>query len=410
MAEWLYLRLAEAPGGPVSWLEAGAASTGAVHSGTLAQAGAAASGHLVCVLVPAADVLSTEVDVPVRSSSNRLAQIVPFALEEQLVADLEQQHFAIGRRAADSTRTPVAVVGRDRLEAWLAALREVGIVPEQLYADTSLLPPAEGHAVALLEANVLTVRGSAGGAPLSAPADDLAAALKIALGSEELIATDFSLYLTQAEWNARQSEIEALRSKLASLRVQLLASGPLPWLITQLPTAHPINLLQGSFAPAGAQPQRWQRWRLAASLAAGLLLLYVGAQVLQIIRYHRATARLEQQMQQLAGPAFAGGSGPLRTRIQQRLDGMQSASDPSALLPAMQALALAMGSVPDARLQSLSYHNGALDLKVHAGDAQALERINQALQSAGDQANLMNGNSAGGGYEGSLQVRVRSSS
>jgi type II secretory pathway component PulL len=130
----------------------------------------------------------------------------------------------------------------------------------------------------------------------------------------------------------------------------------------------------------------------------------------QIIRYHRATTSLEQQMQQLAGPAFAGGSGPLRTRIQQRLDGLSSASDPSSLLPAMQALALAMGSVPDARLQSLSYHNGALELKVHAGDAQAIERINQALQSAGYQANLMNGNSAGGAYEGNLQVRMRSSS
>ena len=409
MAERLYLRLAEAPEGPVSWLDAGAASDGAVHTGTLMQAAAAASAHQVSVLVPAADVLCTEVDVPVRSSSNRLAQIVPYALEEQLVGDLEQQHFAIGRRAADTTRTPVAVVSRDRLEAWLSALKDVGIVPEQLYADLSLMPPAEGHAVALLESNVLTVRGSAAGAPLSAPADDLPGALKIALGSEELIATDLSLYLTQADWNARQTEIEALRPQLASLRVQLLAAGALPWLIMHLPSAHPINLLQGSYAPAGGRPQHWQRWRLAASLAAALLVLHVAAQVVQIIRYHRATASIEQQMQQLAGPAFAGGSGPLRTRIQQRLDGMQWASDPSSLLPAMQALAQAMGSVPEARLQSLSYRNGALELKVHAGDAQALERISKALQSAGYQANLVAGNSAAAGYEGSLQVRARSS-
>jgi general secretion pathway protein L len=408
MAEWFYLRLADAPDGAVSWLEP--AAGGAVHAGTLAQAANAAIGHRVCVLVPAADVLSTEVDVPVRSSGSRLLQVVPYALEEQLVGDLEHQHFAIGRRAADSTRTPVAVVGRDRLDAWLATLRELGIAPEQLYADASLLPPAEGHAVALLEGNVLTVRGSGGGAPLSAPADDLATALKIALGSEELIAADLSLYLGQADWNARQADIEALRPLLASLRVQLLAAGPLPWLIAQLPAAEPINLLQGAYLPAGSEPQRWQRWRLVASLAAGLLLLHVGAQLLQIFRYQRATASLEQQMQQLAGPAFAGGSGPLRTRIQQRLDGLQSASDPSSLLPAMQALAQAMGTVPDARLQSLSFRNGALDLKVHAGDAQALERISQALQSAGYQANLVNGSSAGSAYEGNLQVRARGSS
>jgi general secretion pathway protein L len=410
MADWIYLRLADAPHGAVSWIEAGASQAGDVHTGTLAQAAAAAHAHQVCVLVPAADVLTTEVEVPVRSSGARLLQVVPYALEEQLVGDLEQQHFAVGQRTAGATRTPVAVVGRDRLEGWLSALREVGIVPAQLYADASLLPPAEGHAVGLLEDQVLTVRGPRGGAPLSAPADDLPLALKLALASEELIATDLSLYLPQADWPHRQAEIEALRPQLASLRVQLLAGGSLPWLVAQLPAADPINLLQGSYAPAGSHPQHWQRWRLTAALAAGLLLLHVGSQLVQILRYHRATAAIEQQMQQLAGPAFAGSAATLRSRIQQRLEGQQSASDPSSLLPVMQALAQAIGSVPDARLQSLSFRNGALDLKVHAGDAQAVERITQALQTAGYQANLIAGNSAGGAYEGNLQVRARGSS
>lgn len=410
MADWIYLRLAEAPQGAVSWIEAGATHAGDVHSGTLAQAAAAAQAHQVCVLVPAADVLSTEVDVPVRSSGARLSQIVPYALEEQLVGDLEHQHFAIGQRAAGSTRTPVAVVSHDRLAYWLSALNEAGIVPAQIYADASLLPPAEGHAVGLLEDQVLTVRGPSGGAPLSAPADDLRLALKLALASEELIATDLSLYLPQADWHRRQPEIEALRPQLASLRVQLLAGGSLPWLVAQLPEAHPINLLQGNYAPAGSNPQHWQRWRLAGALAAGLLLLHVGAQLGQIVRYHHATTAIEQQMQQLAGPAFAGSPATLRSRIQQRLDGQQSASDPAALLPVMQALAQAIGSVPDARLTSLSFRIGSLDLKVHAGDAQAVERITHALQSAGYQANLIAGNSAGGAYEGSLQVRARGSS
>src|SRR5450755_1448661 len=83
----------------------------APSSGALANAVAAAAGRHVCVLVPGTDVLLLEPEVPARAGT-KLAQIVPCALEEQLADDIDDLHFAIGRRSADSLRTQVAVVAR----------------------------------------------------------------------------------------------------------------------------------------------------------------------------------------------------------------------------------------------------------------------------------------------------------
>ena len=72
-------------------------------------------------------------------------------------------------------------------------------------------------------------------------------------------------------------------------------------------------------------------------------------------------------------------------------------------------LAEALVAAPGARLQSLDFRDGVLQLKLRAGDAQALERINQSLRTAGWNAELVSGGAAGEAYEGSLRLSGRAS-
>src|SRR5512137_658002 len=152
MADWLLLRLPRTPEEPATWLiaSAGGAPLAATQSGPLADAAAAAAGRRLCVLVPGSDVLLAEPELPAKSGI-RLQQLVPYALEEQLADNIDELHFALGRRAADSNRTPVAVVAHELMNAWLAELRAAGLEPDCLYADSELLPANPGQAVALLE-------------------------------------------------------------------------------------------------------------------------------------------------------------------------------------------------------------------------------------------------------------------
>src|SRR5215469_4442008 len=124
MAEWLLLRLARGPEQRVSWMAADVAGqpVSAPQSGTLAQAASAAAGRRLIVVAPSSDVLITEVELPVKSGV-KLQQVVPFALEEQLAADIETLHFAVGARDEQSGRTRAAVVTRVLMDQWVGSLQ-----------------------------------------------------------------------------------------------------------------------------------------------------------------------------------------------------------------------------------------------------------------------------------------------
>ena len=113
MADWLLIRLAHGPEASASWvvIDARGVPAGIAQSGPLMLAAPRTAGRRVCVLVPGADVLLAEPEVPARAGA-KLQQLVPYALEEQLADDIDDLHFAIGKRATESSRTPVAVVAR----------------------------------------------------------------------------------------------------------------------------------------------------------------------------------------------------------------------------------------------------------------------------------------------------------
>src|SRR5215203_3436970 len=140
MPEFLVVRLPSAAatiGAAAEWMvmDGTGARRGNVQSGPLDLAPAAAAGRRVLVLVPGTDALLAEPVLPVKSGA-KLAQVVPFALEEHLAADVEDLHFAVGKR---ETRpgTPVTVVAHSRMEAWQALLTDAGLHPDAIYPETA---------------------------------------------------------------------------------------------------------------------------------------------------------------------------------------------------------------------------------------------------------------------------------
>ena len=93
------------------------------------------------VLVPGTDVLLAEPVLPLKSGA-KLAQVVPFALEEQLAADVEDLHFAVGKREARPV-TPVAVVVARAHGRHGGALRDAALHADAIYAETAR--PATGR-------------------------------------------------------------------------------------------------------------------------------------------------------------------------------------------------------------------------------------------------------------------------
>jgi general secretion pathway protein L len=418
MADTLLIRLSRDPDAPVSWLVADNAGrmVTAVQEGALLQAADLAPGRRVCVLVPAADVIITEVDVPIKSGA-KIQQVVPFALEEQLAEDIETLHFALGRRASESGRTPVAVIARALIDGWLAALHAAGLEPDALYPESELIPANPGQAVALLDGDGAILR-QAGGLPVTLPLDALSEALELmrpakAAGAEppEHSGGGLVLYTGAAEWQQHARQVEAVRDRFDGIKVQLLTDGPLVLFAQQLPHAarEAINLRQGPYAPASAAYSGWRAWRVAAMLLAALVVLHAVGSAAELMVLHRSERTVDASIEETFRQAMPGehNATHARPRMEARLMSMHEGPAGSGLLAALGALAQARGSAPGTTVQNLTFREGMLEMKLTAPNADALDRISQAMQANGWQAQLISGNSQGSNYEGRIQIKPR---
>ncbi|MGO9632385.1 MAG: type II secretion system protein GspL [Steroidobacteraceae bacterium] len=386
--------------------------TAAKQRGPLSLAAAVARSAKVLVLAPATQILLAEPELP-PGSGVKLARAVPFALEEQLTEDVDQLCFALGHRHAGG-RTPVAVVARSVLQGWLSSLTDAGIEPHALYADIALIPENPGQTVLWLEGERLAVRRP-GLLPFAVELTPVSDALVVAgvipdpleKSSEPRPLESAILYATREDWIRVQDEFGRLSDKFSTLKVQLLPEGPLPWLARNLAATDAVNLLQGEFARSTDYGERWRRWRTAALLAAALLAVHVAAAALEIHRANRESAALDTEMAQVFSQAMP--TEPMqdpRRQMQSRLERVRrSGAGPEYFLRTLEALSGAISVMPNTIIDTLSYREQALDLKVTAPSLAALSQLSQLVGKRGLTAEIQSSAPAGAVIEAHLQVR-----
>ncbi len=416
MPETLVLRLLPTEAAtPVhcEWLVAGAAQRrlmefdGVVQRGELSHAIPAASGRKVVVLAPGADVLLAEPVLPLKSAA-KLAQVVPFALEEHLASDVEALHFAVGKRQVRGA-TPVAVIAREQMDQWREKLATVGLNVDALYAETSLLPETPNGVTLLIEnGRVYVRRGAAPGAVLEV--DPLIEGLQLALASGDDSREHVTLYVSEPDYEREKDLLEGLREFTASLQLRLLPQGALPLLATQLASAAPVNLLQGPYAAQTKMRTSLAPWRYAAMLAGVLFATHLGLQAWQYVHYGREEARLDQELLQIYQQAMPGAPAPrpdaARRTMEGRLAQLRGGGAANPMLATLAAVGEALAQTPDTAVEALSYRSQITDLRVVAPSVDALDRIRQAAEQRGIRAELQGANPRDSKFEGRLQFKT----
>ncbi|MGD0502135.1 MAG: type II secretion system protein GspL [Steroidobacteraceae bacterium] len=417
MPQTLLLRL-PAPGQEeTEWLsldEAGSTIT-AKQRGPLSLAAVLARTAKVVALAPATQVLLAEPDLP-PGSGVKLARAVPFALEEQLTEDIDELCFAIGHRQS-SGRTPVAVVSRSVLQGWLAQLTAAGIEPNAIYADISLVPDNPGQTILWLEKSRLAVRRP-GSLPIAVELTPVAEALVVAGVIPDPLAEppeaaleprpleSAVLYVTREDWALVRDDFEALADKFASLKVQILTEGPLPWLARHLAAADSVNLLQGEFARTTDYGARWHRWRTAALLAGGLLLAHVAAAGLKIHQANHETKALDGEIAQIFSQTMPTETlQDPRRQMEARLDRIRhSGPGPEYFLRTLEALSGAVATTPKTTIDALSYREQSLDMKVSGPSLAALSQLTQLVAKQGLLAEIQSSKPVDTGVEAQMQI------
>jgi general secretion pathway protein L len=382
----------------------------------LSLAAAVARSAKVVVIAPATQILLAEPDLP-PGNGVKLSRAVPFALEDQLTEDIDELVFALGRRRANGG-TPVAVVSRAVLQGWLAELKSVGIDPVALYADMSLVPESPSQTVLWLERGRLSVRRP-GRLPFAVELAPVTEALIVAgIIADPLAETPevappehVTLYVTREDWADTQAEFEALIDRFASLKIQLLPDGPLPWLARDLATTDAVNLLQGEYARTTDQGVRWRRWRTVAALAGALLVVHVAAEAFQLRQAKHETAALDTDIAQVFSAAMPTEQlQDARRQMQSRLERIRhSGPGPQHFLRTLQALSGAISATPQTSIDALSYREEALDMKVSAPSIAALSQLSQLMSQQGLTADIQSSTPVASGVQANMQVRVAGS-
>ena len=398
MNQFLVLRLAT----PISWVIVGAdgGRLGPVATGDFADASPVARERQVAVIAPGSSVTLARPELPARAGS-RLAQVVPYAMEESLAGEIEQFHFAVGA-TDDSGATEVAAVRREELRGWLDALAAAGIEASAVVPDTLCVPDNPGKTVVVIDSGQLLVRAP-GSLPVALDAEPLTEAFALAgLEGED---RHVQLYVSQQDWQRSREMIEALREVTGSLDLQVVPDGALPLLAAGAVRPGALSLLQGEFSRRTGWRAEWQRWRVAAMLAIAAFVLHVGTQGYELASLHAEQRRLDAAIEQAARVAMPDVERieDARTQVEQRLRG-GAGNDPHGLLAQLAAVGGALAGSPGPRVESLGWRDHALELGLVAPDTDSIARFAQGIAERGLAADVASTSQAEEGIR--AQVRI----
>jgi general secretion pathway protein L len=378
MRNTLLIRVGQGEDGSCEWLPLDDAGqpVGRVRNGDLAAAAAEVNGLRVVVLVPGIDCLLTQATIPGRNRQ-KLLRAVPYALEEQLIEDVENSHFSLGP-AVPGGGYPVVVIATRRIEAILDACRSAGLDVYQLVPDL-LAVPCTGDAVCvLIDGDMALVRtGAYSGFVVET--DNL----KLLLAGQEqpedspprrvTVRMPVGAVLPDLGTAAAAAEITRYEGSALMLFSQGLDSGF-------------IDLLQGPYSRNQEWGKIWRPWRAtAALLLAGVLLSNIVTGV-DYFRLRGERDDLNARMQAVFMESFPGTKRVVdpRVQMQQQLEQLQRQAGSSArFLVLLARSADVLRTAKDVEISGASYRAGRLDVDLTAANLQVLDQLKQSLSAHG---------------------------
>jgi len=421
MADYLVLRFRHGSTDNVEWvtMDPGGALIGDPGHGDPLMAAAAVGDNKVIALVPGASVLRTTAEIPVRGAS-KVLQALPFAMEENLAADVEQLHFAAGKRDAEG-QLSIAVVERLEMESWLELLAAAGIEPVSMYSDSDAVSAVPNTTTLFVEADSITLRDADGSIAVT-DLDGAEATLELWFRSRDKVdeeeapapPVNMLVYITEdAQANqATEALVASLQLRVASLDVRVLGDGPLPRMAAQIVTQPGINLLQGRYAPRSNLTVYWPAWRAAAVLLACLAVTIIGVKILEISSLRQQATNLDAAIEQAIRYTFPevrevrDARALLQSKLRALGRGTPGASS-TEFLDTLQIVATAVAGADsaNAKLETINYRSGVMELRVLAPNVEALDGIQKQIVKGGTlNAEIQSANPEGDRVRGRIQV------
>ncbi|MEA2094779.1 MAG: type II secretion system protein GspL [Pseudomonadota bacterium] len=384
MRNTLLIRVGQEADGPCQWvpLAADGLPAGITRTGTLAEAAIEANGLRVVVLVPGMDCLLAQVKIPGRNR-HKLLRAVPFALEEQLINDVEDLHFAIGP-ALPEGGNPVVIVSLQHMDALQAAFRTANLEVNQLIPDLLAVPCPDNGTCAVIDGDVALVRNG----PWSGYAvetDNLGLLLASQQGLPDTEATEEVVVPPVRIHVPAGSAPPDLHESGLDVEVEYYNGDVLNVLATGLGSSS-IDLLQGPYSRTQEWGRLWRPWRAtAALLVAGVLV----SNVVMRVDYYRLSKEqdvLNTRIGEIYKQAFPEAKRVVNPRVQmqQKLDQLERRQGSGGQFMVLLARSGdILRAEKEIKITGASFRAGRLDVDLTAANLQVLDKLKQTLSANG---------------------------
>ena len=357
------------------------------------------------VLIPSTEVILTQANIPSKQWK-RIVQAVPYALEDQLAEDVENLHFALGKRESPQNYIAVAVIAHKQMEAHLQQLSAVGITPTVLIPDVLAVPkPADGWGLLYFDDMVLVRTGLQAGFAIEP--DCLGIALHKALIEHEEVPPQQIIVFSGTQPATALTDLHALGIPVTEKTHE---QGVLAWLAQGLTENKPLNLLQSDYRPQDKVATLWRPWRLTAALLVlwgGLLMAKQWGEYQQLSQQRQA---LNTQIEKIYRDTFPQARKIVNPRVQmeQKLTALRAQQNRTTqednFLSVLNQISTPLTRTPGFHLKRIDFRQGRFDVQITVANLQALEYLKQRLSRLGLTVEIQSASSRHGQVESRLRI------
>jgi general secretion pathway protein L len=329
----------------------------------------------IIVIVPAVDVGLHQLTLP-KMSQARLVQAIPYALEDLLVSEVQDLHFAF---TSVGQHIHVAVVQREKMQHWIETLNQWGVQPHRFISLNMCRPKEKDvwHLFLLAEMGLLNVENDA----LVCDLNNVAPFLIHALQQAEQMPRQLRIYQSESidlSFLNAYAALEVSEENLDKNNILLKLS-------SQIEHAGTINLLQQGFAPKHSKanvPLKTKRLSYLLCVLVASLFIY------PLVSWVLLATKINAQTKQITAiykhyfPQATSLIAP-RLRMQTKLENASGAVNQNKVLAWLAKVAQSKATLNEIHLQRFSYADNHLTLEIKATTVDDIVQFQNALSEQG---------------------------
>jgi len=380
---------------------------GPIGRGTLEDAMPPAHHAHVVVMVPSEEIFLTQMALPGKNR-NKLLKAVPYAVEDQLVDDIDKLHFVLSNPAATGQYT-VAAVDNQTLETWVTALRAAGIRVEAMMPDVLALPADEW--TIMIEPERALMR-----TPLGMFASDIVNLPLLLVNLYEQADADKPNEITVYDCG-RGNHIARLEAVVPEINfnVQTCGDGLFGIIGNSYDPRSTLSLLQGDYSVERDFKKHFKPWLTAAGLFLVWFVWQVAYSAFGYVQLYRQSDAMAAQLSQQYKQALPNIKKPdgisERADMERRMKELrkQQGAGAGALAEVLVQAAPVLTQTQGLSLKSLRYIDGKMDIELSLHFTNQLDALKEKLaKQTGWSVEVQSASTRGDSTDVRLQLQRKS--